>query len=50
MTITYRDEIGYVECEVNTEYGICFDGTFAHFNDAENNDCRVAIADIISIC
>ena len=49
MTITYRDNIGYISVEVNTEYGINFDGTSAYFTDTENSDYKISVSDIVEI-
>lgn len=59
MKIIYRDELGVVsndrlfhrlaEVDVNTEYGISFDGKFAYFSDEQNRDYRVATSALVEI-
>lgn len=49
MYITYQDDLGVICVEVNTEYGVTFDGVYAYFNDSTNLDYRVSVADIIEI-
>lgn len=49
MKIIYRDELGVVSVDVNTEYGISFDGKFAYFSDEQNRDYRVATSALVEI-
>lgn len=50
MTITYRDEIGYITTKINSDYGVGFDGNYAYFTDDKNNEHRIPIVQISSIC
>ena len=49
MKIIYRDELGVVSVDVNTEYSISFDGKFAYFSDEQNRDYRVATSALVEI-
>ena len=49
MTIYYRDEIGEIAVEINSEYGVNFCDGYAYFNDIENVDYRIKTDHIIEI-
>lgn len=37
LCIVYRDELGVVECIVDEQYGVSFDGTHAYFDILHDN-------------
>jgi len=49
MKITYRDELGLIAVDVDTEYGICFDGSYAYFSDTYGMDYRISADMIVMI-
>lgn len=53
LCIVYRDELGIVECTVDEQYGVSFDGTRAYFDILHDNgnseSIKIPIQDIIYI-
>ena len=53
LCIVFRDEMGIVECTVDEQYGISFDGTRAYFDilhdNGDSESLKIPVKDIIYI-
>lgn len=53
LCIVFRDELGIVECTVDEQYGISFDGTRAYFDilhdNGDSESLKIPVKDIIYI-
>lgn len=48
MKLVFRDELGYVQVEVN-EYGVSFMDGQAIFEDSNGKEYRIAVNNLVSI-
>ena len=53
LCIVFRDELGVVECTIDEQYGVSFDGTRAYFDilhdNGDSESIKIPIQDIIYI-
>lgn len=53
LCIVYRDEIGIVECTIDEQYGVAFDGTRAYFDilhdNGDSESIKIPVKDIVYI-
>ena len=49
MFITYRDSIGIIAIDIDTQYGIDFNDGYCYFTDCNGEDYKIPINDIIRI-
>lgn len=48
ICVVYRDNIGEVSVVIDRQYGISFDGSYAHF-DVDSETLKVPVKDLIYI-
>ena len=48
ICVIYRDDVGEVSVVIDRQYGISFDGSYAHF-DVDSETVKVPIKDLIYI-
>lgn len=49
MIVVYQDDLGIACVEIDTRYGVTFDGRNAYFTDTDNSDYTVPVSQLVKI-